>query len=139
MKASVIELLAALAALATLLLLYHRAVPWTTLRITGAALALISAALLLLARMQLGASFSAQPRARALVTSGIYSKVRHPIYTFGALLAVGVALYLEQRWLLLVVVLIVVPVQLLRARKEEQVLMNAFGQAYARYKAGTWF
>jgi protein-S-isoprenylcysteine O-methyltransferase Ste14 len=26
-----------------------------------------------------------------------------------------------------------------RARKEEQVLAEAFGEEYARYKAGTWF
>jgi protein-S-isoprenylcysteine O-methyltransferase Ste14 len=32
-----------------------------------------------------------------------------------------------------------VPVQVARARKEEQVLHQAFGEEYERYKAGTWF
>jgi protein-S-isoprenylcysteine O-methyltransferase Ste14 len=34
---------------------------------------------------------------------------------------------------------VLVPLQIFRARKEEQVLHEAFGEEYARYKAATWF
>jgi protein-S-isoprenylcysteine O-methyltransferase Ste14 len=36
-------------------------------------------------------------------------------------------------------IVVLVPMQIVRARKEEQVLMEAFGEEYAQYKAGTWF
>ena len=36
-------------------------------------------------------------------------------------------------------VVVMIPIQVLRARKEEKVLGEAFGEEYARYKAGTWF
>jgi protein-S-isoprenylcysteine O-methyltransferase Ste14 len=43
------------------------------------------------------------------------------------------------RWALLALLGILVPMQIVRARKEEQVLTQAFGEEYVRYKAGTWF
>jgi protein-S-isoprenylcysteine O-methyltransferase Ste14 len=90
-------------------------------------------------RLQLGQSFSVQAKARALVTAGIYSRIRHPIYVFSSLMIVGIALYLDQMWLLLVVLVVIVPMQIYRARREEQVLIDAFGEEYARYKASSWF
>ena len=41
------------------------------------------------------------------------------------------------RWLLIFGVLI--PVQLIRVRKEEKVLEAAFGDTYREYKRKTWF
>ena len=40
-------------------------------------------------------------------------------------------------WLLVFVVLI--PLQIWRARKESGVLEAAFGEQYRKYRAGTWF
>jgi protein-S-isoprenylcysteine O-methyltransferase Ste14 len=34
---------------------------------------------------------------------------------------------------------ILLPLQIVRARKEEQVLRQAFGEEYNRYKQHTWF
>ena len=113
-------------------------VEWTALKVVGAALAAVSIAMLAVARLQLGASFSVSAQARKLVTSGIYAKIRNPIYVFGGLFLVGLALMLGN-WVLLVLAVVLVPVQIFRARKEEAVLAEAFGEEYARYKARTWF
>ena len=46
-------------------------------------LSVVCAALWLVARLQLGAAFSVRPEARQLVETGLYSRLRHPIYVFG--------------------------------------------------------
>jgi protein-S-isoprenylcysteine O-methyltransferase Ste14 len=112
--------------------------PWTPTRIAGAVIALPSLALLLLARIQLGGSFSVRPKAQALVTRGLYSRIRSPIYLFGSLAIIGIFIYMNQpRYTWLLVVLI--PVQIYRARQEEKVLDARFGDEYRQYKSGTWF
>jgi protein-S-isoprenylcysteine O-methyltransferase Ste14 len=93
--------------------------------------------LLLIARIQLGGAFSIKAKAQKLVTTGLYSRIRNPIYVFGGLFVVGFSLYLGPIWLLLFIVLI--PVQIARARQEEKVLAEKFGEDYQRYKAKTWF
>jgi len=139
MKANLSSLLIGLAALAALIYLHPPDGPWTAMRIAGAGLALVSGVLLIVARLQLGSSFSVRPEARALVTTGLYSRIRNPIYLFSLLLLTGVALYFGQPWLILGIVLIFLPIQIYRARKEEKILTGVFGEAYRSYKAGTWF
>ena len=111
---------------------------WTPWQIVGLAIAGPASALFVVARIQLGRAFSVQAKASTLVTKGIYARVRNPIYVFGALTIAGFVIVAQRpRWLLLFVVLI--PVQLLRVRKEEQVLEAKFGDAYREYKRKTWF
>jgi protein-S-isoprenylcysteine O-methyltransferase Ste14 len=38
-----------------------------------------------------------------------------------------------------VVALVIVPLQVVRSRREERVLAEAFGEEYERYKSKTWF
>ena len=118
--------------------LHAHSVEWTAVRIAGAAIAGVSIALLIVARLQLGASFSVRAKATKLVTTGLYSRIRNPIYVFGELLLIGVSMLVE-RWEILLLVAALVPMQVVRARKEAQVLAEAFGEEYARYKARTWF
>jgi protein-S-isoprenylcysteine O-methyltransferase Ste14 len=113
-------------------------VEWTPLKTAGAVLALFSVVMLAIARLQLGAAFSVKAKAKTLVTTGLYSRIRNPIYVFGWLFLFGMATVLEN-WILLVVLVVLIPLQLYRSRKEEAVLSAAFGEEYARYKAGTWF
>ncbi len=75
---------------------------------------------------------------RRLVTHGLYSRIRHPVYVFGWFALAGLVLYLNQPVFLLLLILIV-PVQVVRARAEERVLEQRFGEEYAAYRAGTWF
>ncbi len=111
---------------------------WTPMRIAGAVIGLPSLALLILARIQLGGSFSVGAKAQALVTHGLYSRIRNPIYIFGGLTIVGVFLFFGVPKLLWALV-VLIPLQIYRARKEEQVLAAKFGDEYRAYKARTWF
>jgi len=121
-----------------LLLLKFAPSSWTPARIFGLLVVLASGTALTIARLQLGNSFSIRPEARELVVTGIYSRIRNPVYVFGILLLAGLLLYLNRPqyfWLFL----IVVPMQIIRARAESRVLEERFGDAYREYKSQTWF
>jgi protein-S-isoprenylcysteine O-methyltransferase Ste14 len=137
MRTNLITLTIFIVALALLSPFLSR-IDWTPTRMAGAALAAAALLMLVVARMQLGAAFAVRAQAKTLVTTGIYSRIRNPIYIFGALFLVGLSIMLEN-WLLLVLVVVLVPLQIVRARKEEAALAEAFGEEYARYKAQTWF
>lgn len=110
----------------------------TPLRIAGLVLALLSLGFWVAARWQLGSSFSVGAQAKQLVTRGLYGRIRNPVYVFGALLITGLILYSGQLWWLLAL-LVLAPVQILRARKEAMVLEAAFGDEYRAWRARTWF
>ena len=112
--------------------------PWTMVRLAGLCLLVPAGILLVVARLQLGSSFSVRPEARTLVTNGLYSRIRNPIYLFGGLTLAGFILLLNKPWYLLAF-LVVVPVQIQRTRREEDVLTVAFGKTYLEYKDRTWF
>ncbi len=112
--------------------------PWDFEREIGTALVIVGLAGIATARYQLGRSFSVTAQARQLVTRGIYSKIRNPIYVFGSILFAGAILILRRPvlWVLFAAMVIV---QILRARREAQVLEAAFGDAYREYRRKTWF
>ncbi len=112
--------------------------PWTPMRVAGLAIAIASFLLLALARIQLGRAFSVQAKATTLVTTGLYSRIRNPIYLFGGLFIAGIVLF-TQRPVLLLFLVVLVPMQLFRIRNEERVLEEKFGTAYSDYKRQTWF
>jgi len=138
MRANLITLAAALLAIVVWVGFHIDETQWNGVKVAGAVVAGVSLVLLVVARLQLGGSFSVQAKAKRLVTKGLYARVRNPIYVFGALMLVGIAVVLGN-WLLFGFVVLLTPVQIVRARKEEAVLAGAFGEEYARYKAGTWF
>ncbi len=112
--------------------------PRDGLRWLGLALSLIGLGGVVLARYTLGRSFSIRPKATALVTNGIYARIRNPIYVASAILIVGMVL-IVRRPALLLILLIIVPMQIIRARREAQVLEAKFGDAYRQYRSRTWF
>jgi protein-S-isoprenylcysteine O-methyltransferase Ste14 len=112
--------------------------PRGPLWIAGVCLSVVCAVLWVVARVQLGAAFSVRPEARRLVTTGLYSRLRHPIYVFGTL-AVLLALLALQGWGALAVWIIVIPIQVVRARREDKLLEEAFGTEYAVWRDSTWF
>ncbi len=112
--------------------------PWTEMRLAGLLLMTPALILLTLSRIQLGNSFSVSPQATQLVTRGIYSRIRNPIYVFGTLVFTGLFLFLERPFLLLLIVPVLI-LQISRARAEARVLEAHFGDQYRQYRAHTWF
>lgn len=104
----------------------------------GMAISAVSFVLWMLARYQLGASFSVGPEARKLVTRGLYSRLRNPIYVFGTLAYGGLAVCWNQAGGYLIFILMAVG-QWARARKESATLERAFGEEYRAYKSRTLF
>lgn len=117
---------------------YAMNLAWTPMRIAGVAIAFPAFILFCIARLQLGRSFSIEAKATELVTTGVYSKIRNPIYVFGALMIAGVIIWTGQPQFLLIYA-VLIPMQIIRARKESQVLEARFGDAYLEYKKNTWF
>lgn len=107
-------------------------------QIAGLVIAIPALLLWIIARLQLGSSFSVAAKARRLVTTGLYSRIRNPVYVFGALVITGAILYSTHLWWLLVMPVLIV-VQVLRARKEATVLEAVFGDEYRIWRATTWF
>jgi protein-S-isoprenylcysteine O-methyltransferase Ste14 len=107
-------------------------------RCIGLGVSLLGLAGIIVARYTLGESFSIRAKATKLVTTGIYSRIRNPIYVFGVILMAGLIVMIRGSFLVLVLI-IVVPMQIIRARREARVLEAKFGDAYRQYRDHTWF
>jgi protein-S-isoprenylcysteine O-methyltransferase Ste14 len=123
---------------AALWLIFFGPGPWDLQRGVGTALVVGGVGGIAVARYQLGKSFALKAEAHQLVTHGVYSKIRNPIYVFGVVVGAGFVLVLHRPVLWLLVLAIIV-MQTLRARREAQVLEAAFGDAYREYRRQTWF
>jgi protein-S-isoprenylcysteine O-methyltransferase Ste14 len=110
----------------------------TPLKMFGLVLFVAGLILWVTARLQLGNSFSVTAQARALVTHGLYSKIRNPIYVSGVLLIAGLALA-AGRPIYLLALLVIIPLQIQRAGAESKVLEEKFGEQYRAYRRQTWF
>jgi protein-S-isoprenylcysteine O-methyltransferase Ste14 len=110
------------------------------LRLGGLGLFAVGMGLRLAATVQLGPRFSAyvtvQPGHR-LVDTGLYRRVRHPIYAGSLLALVGLFLVFRSR-----LVVAALPVYLAgvlwRIGDEERLLAPEFGDAYRSYQRRTW-
>jgi len=116
----------------------YRPAVWTPMAIAGLLLGVTGLVLWTIARFQLGSSFAVTAQARHLVTHGLYSRFRNPIYVFGSFVIAGGILFV-QRPILLLIFLVIIPIQVWRAGKESKVLEEKFGDEYRRYRAQTWF
>ena len=116
----------------------NRGTAWTTHQIVGIAIAVTGFCLWALARLQLGRSFAISAQAKDLVTHGLYSRIQNPVYVFGGMFFAGLVLFFGRPELFLIF-LIMIPMQVMRIRKERQVLEAKFGDAYCEYRKRTWF
>jgi protein-S-isoprenylcysteine O-methyltransferase Ste14 len=121
-----------------LMIWQHPPGEWTAMNLFGLGLMAVGFALWTTARFQLGTSFTVSAQARQLVTRGLYSRIRNPIYVFGSCVIAGIILVLG-RPLWLLVFAVIIPLQLWRAGKEARVLEEKFGEEYRKYRASTWF
>jgi len=112
--------------------------PWNEQRLVGTVLVVVGLLFIAVARYQLGRSFSIKAEAHQLVTTGLYSKIRNPVYVFGIVMLTGMILVLQrpEGWLVLVAAIVG---QTIRARREARVLEAAFGDEYREYRRKTWF
>jgi len=123
---------------ALLWIIFTRPGTWDWQRDVGTVLIIAGICGITIARYQLGKSFAIKPEAHQLVMHGVYSKIRNPIYVFGAIMIAGIVLILHRPMLWLLVVAVII-LQTFRARREAQVLEAAFGDAYREYRRKTWF
>ena len=111
----------------------HDAVRWL-----GLALCLIGLGGVIVARATLGRSFSIRAKATELVKTGIYSRIRNPIYVSSVIFILGLILTVRRPMVALLLV-VIIPMQVIRARREAQMLEAKFGEAYREYRRRTLF
>ncbi len=123
-----------------LLVLIYIAFTWqgTLSETIGVLITLTALPFWIWARKDLGTSFSVLPEAHQLVTHGLYTKIQNPMYCFGILAILGLIIAMNHTLLYLLLIPILT-LQFLRAKKERVVLMNRFGQEYLDYQKKTWF
>ncbi len=82
-----------------------------------------------------GTPFDVRKAASVLITDGPYRFSRNPSYMTLTLLYLGVGIILNNGWILLLVVPVLLVMDLWVVRKEERHLETKFGEDYLRYKA----
>jgi protein-S-isoprenylcysteine O-methyltransferase Ste14 len=136
MRRAVLVVVAFLSAAGALLLITHHTARQDLL--VGGALMAVGVPLMIVSRVQLGSAFSIGPKATALVTRGIYSKIPHPLFFFLDLALLGLVIAIRQPWLV-AAWLALVAVHGWAAAREAKVLARAFGDSYREYRARTWW
>jgi protein-S-isoprenylcysteine O-methyltransferase Ste14 len=104
----------------------------------GLILMIVSLVFFTMARIKLGDSFQVSAEANNLVKSGIYKTIRHPVYVFGTTFMMGFLIFTQVFYGLIFLIIIAV-LQIKRIKKEEEVLIEKFGDEYVEYKKQTWF
>ncbi|MGA1863470.1 MAG: methyltransferase family protein [bacterium] len=108
-----------------------------TLYISGIILSIIGATLDCLALWKLKRSFSIMVEVRSLITSGVYNKIRHPLYTGEILHFFGIALVFNNVIVYGMLAFLII-LQALRAKLEEKKLKTYFPY-YSTYMKSTGF
>jgi protein-S-isoprenylcysteine O-methyltransferase Ste14 len=89
--------------------------------------------------LTLGKYFTASITPKGLVTHGIYSKVRHPIFIGVILVYLGMELIFQSIYGLLLVFFVLIPFYIYSAIEEEKILSKIFKDEYTAYKKRTFF
>jgi protein-S-isoprenylcysteine O-methyltransferase Ste14 len=112
--------------------------PHSLVSFAAVAVASVAFPLWIVARVQLGSAFSLRAKAHHLVTTGLYSRIRHPVYFFGTIAGLASVVAL-QVWWVLVLALLLESITVVRAVREERILESVFGEEYRQYRERTWF
>ena len=109
------------------------------LRWVGFALGLASLGFWSWTQVALGKEWSPQLQLREehhLVTTGPYTRIRHPLYT--AMIGYGTSLALvTANWIFIVLAVAVIAGLFARIPKEEQMMIEEFGEEYKAYRQRT--
>ena len=106
--------------------------PLTAALLTAAGLLLIVLGLVV---RVLARGWKAENSRGRLVTSGLYTYIRHPLYTASFSIGLGLCLILADPLVLLVYVLLFVAVHALVIKGEERWMASHWGEEYRRYAA----
>jgi protein-S-isoprenylcysteine O-methyltransferase Ste14 len=109
------------------------------LTIAGFGVILVSIVINLLARQELARNWSplaGTSAEQSLIKSGIYAHIRHPIYTSGILISLGLALVTSSLGGLALFILAVIAF-VVRINAEEKALLAKFGVEYQEYAQNT--
>jgi protein-S-isoprenylcysteine O-methyltransferase Ste14 len=71
----------------------------------------------------------------ALVTGGIFGRLRNPMYVGATLLLAGLSILLASDWMLVMTIIFVPVIHFGVVKREERYLEAKFGDAYRQYKA----
>lgn len=112
---------------------FNRSSLW---QITGLILSLSFVALWIFARINLGVAFTVRPEATKLVTTGLYSKIKHPIYLFSTLSFLSLLLIYHPKFLYFVGILIIA-IQIYRGTIGNKKLKEVFSVEYNKYEQKT--
>ena len=107
---------------------------------TGAAIFVFSLWLLWRAHAALGRYWSDSIQLRQghrLITSGIYRRMRHPMYAFGWLLGIAQALLLWNAVVAVAGLATFALLYFLRVAREEEMMLEQFGEEYRAYMSRT--
>jgi len=109
------------------------------IRWLGVGIALAATILVFTTHRLLGAQYSAKQEIQkdhALISEGIYNRIRHPMYTGFNMFALAVSLISSNLLLIIFAILLALPFPWM-ARKEEDMLIEQFGDEYREYMTRT--
>ena len=92
------------------------------------------------AAISLGASYSPLLRVgkeQVLITAGAYRWIRHPLYAFGLPLMAGWGVAARNWFITVTGILVIVLAMIIRAPREEAMMLGAFGESYRAYISRT--
>jgi protein-S-isoprenylcysteine O-methyltransferase Ste14 len=93
----------------------------------------------ILGMVSLGKSLAVLPGTEALKTGGIYKYFRHPIYVGINLTLFGLLFACGSVFGMVYLALVVIPLNIYRAREEDKALLEKFGDRYRAYRKTTFF
>ncbi|MFP6637399.1 MAG: isoprenylcysteine carboxylmethyltransferase family protein [Nitrospinaceae bacterium] len=103
----------------------------------GLSIGAIGVLLWIAAMWTLGSSLAVLPGTDQLVTKGVYRIFRHPVYLGIVLTLMGLFVACGSVLCLVYVLVVVIPLNIFRARAEEKVLLEQLGPAYQQYRDST--
>ena len=87
----------------------------------------------------LGRALNVLPEANSIVAKGIYRFIRHPIYVGIVFTHFGLFFACGSVFGVVYTLVLIIPLNFIRAQLEEKALLAKFGELYRAYHSSTWF